>query len=156
MAPHARCSHLLRELGSSTCTPRTCPRSSQLTRQCSDGAQECQSESREGDREARLFAQSQIQQLLRNTNLGGKKKITVFKTAEIAGCCRGCLPLKLFQFYIQFWVWDFLLLCFLNLSRLPKGVPGTIYQTSFYPGYFSKLYICFSELDKLKKYLQPF
>lgn len=52
----------------------------------------------EGDRESRLFAQSQIQQLLRNTNLKkNPKNHRIPQTAEIAGLAGGCLPLKLFQ-----------------------------------------------------------
>lgn len=137
----AWCSHLLQELGQQHLNPQELPSevtSYQAVHWWRSGMGILRSG--EGDRESRLFAQSQIQQLLRNTNLKkNPKNHCIQETAEIAGLAGGCLPLKLFQLlqgegflynYLQFWIClglgFFGFLCFLNLSKLPKGVPGTI------------------------------
>lgn len=127
-------SHLLHELEQQHLNPQELP--SEITSyQAVHGWK-----SGEGDREARLFAQSQIQQLLRNMNLKQTKKITVFKTAEIEkllvlqGALRfwnhsNCYKERGFFYnYLQFWIClgFFCFPCFLNLPRLPKGMPGTI------------------------------
>lgn len=113
----------------------------------------------EGDREARLFAHSQIQQLLRNTNLGGGK-ITVFKIAEIAGVAEGCLPLKLFQllptvpYLFEFGVFCFCV--FLKSVQVTQGHARHHLTNLLLPKRLFKALHLLQWSGEFKKFLQPF
>lgn len=109
-------SHLLRELGSSTWTSSELP-SHQALLWWSSGMRMWGLG--RGTEERGCLLKAKYSSYWEIQTWGGKNH----KDSRYCWCCRGCLPLKLFQFYIQFelvWAWGFLFLC---VSQICPGDP---------------------------------